>query len=307
MVQQNLSLDRQVTESEQLSDNTKTDASKEMIDTSSSKSADRFPELVRLCAIVLRNTLLGGNVISLRFLSSPRLMAHYVAECLFLSRLLYRGNGLPQVHVWQGLGIADQREIDLTVSLDAAQEWLRSVPSFGIDLLNLCLLAKIAGSRVIFEIGTLHGSSALHFALCSPNAEIYTLDLPSSARPSLRTTTMDEAHIGDHRTAKSYYFSGRAEEKQIRPLFGDSGTFDFSPFFGRVDLFFVDGSHSYEYVRNDTEKALQCVRPGGIIAWHDYGRAGVNGVTQWLHEFRDAGNKVFRVPGGSLAYMRVTP
>jgi predicted O-methyltransferase YrrM len=280
--------------------------SKETVDSSFSGLANRFSELVRLCAIVLRNTLLGGNVISLRFLNSPRLMAHYTAECLFLSHLLRPGDGLPQVSVWHGLGIPDRMDIDLTLSLDAAQEWLRSVPSYGVDLLNLCLLAKIAGSRVIFEIGTLHGSSALHFAMCSANAEIYTLDLPSSARPSLRTTAMDEAHIGDHRAAKTYYFSGRAEEKQIRPLFGDSGTFDFSPFFGRVDLFFVDGAHSYEYVRNDTEKALLCVRPGGVIAWHDYGRAGVNGVTQWLHEFRGAGNEIFRVPGGSLAYMRVT-
>lgn len=49
-------------------------------------------------------------------------------------------------------------------------------------------------------------------------------------------------------------------------------------------------------------KALECVRGEGIIVWHDYGRMGVNGVTKWLHEFAKMGNKVYSVPGSSLAY-----
>jgi predicted O-methyltransferase YrrM len=36
-----------------------------------------------------------------------------------------------------------------------------------------------------------------------------------------------------------------------------------------MDLVFVDGAHSYEYVKNDTEKGWEMLRPGGIIAWHD--------------------------------------
>lgn len=36
-----------------------------------------------------------------------------------------------------------------------------------------------------------------------------------------------------------------------------------------MDFVFVDGFHCYEYVKNDTEKGLEMLRPGGIIAWHD--------------------------------------
>ena len=36
-----------------------------------------------------------------------------------------------------------------------------------------------------------------------------------------------------------------------------------------MDLVFVDGAHSYDYVKNDTEKGLEMLRPGGVIAWHD--------------------------------------
>jgi hypothetical protein len=47
------------------------------------------------------------------------------------------------------------------------------------------------------------------------------------------------------------------------------------------------------------------VAPGSIIVWHDYGRFGINGVSRWLHEFAAQGRELYRVPGGSLAYMRV--
>ena len=45
-------------------------------------------------------------------------------------------------------------------------------------------------------------------------------------------------------------------------------------------------------------------RPGSVIAWHDFGRFGVNGVTRWLREF-SRNHAVYCVPGGSLAYMRI--
>lgn len=241
-----------------------------------------------------------------RLVKSPRLMVHYATECLFLYRLFGQVDGLPQVSVWQGLGLPDQeQDIGVAICTEAAQEWFRSMPSYGVDLIALCMLSRIVRPKLILEIGTLRGSSALHFAMNSPHAQVYTLDLPPSQKPSLTTTIMDNIHVDHHAERARYYFGGRPEEERVHCLFGDSATFDFSPFFGRVDLFFIDGAHSYEYVRNDTLKALQCVRPSGVIAWHDYGRSGVNGVTRWLHELRDEGREICRIPGGSLAYMQV--
>ena len=52
-------------------------------------------------------------------------------------------------------------------------------------------------------------------------------------------------------------------------LRSDSAKFDTTPYLNSMDLVFVDGAHSYEYVKNDTEKGLEMLRPGGIIAWHD--------------------------------------
>lgn len=38
-----------------------------------------------------------------------------------------------------------------------------------------------------------------------------------------------------------------------------------------ADLVFIDGAHDYESVRYDIEAADRKVRPGGILAGHDYG------------------------------------
>jgi len=33
----------------------------------------------------------------------------------------------------------------------------------------------------------------------------------------------------------------------------------------------VDGSHTYDDVIADTESALDIVKAGGVVLWHDYG------------------------------------
>jgi hypothetical protein len=115
---------------------------------------------------------------------------------------------------------------------------------------------------------------------------------------------VDELHIGAHRRVSRYVYEAHAEGSKVRQLYGDSAVFDFSPYRQGVDLFFIDGAHSYDYVKSDTLKALDCVRGGGIV-WHDYGRFGVNGVSRWLHELSRSGREVCRLPGSSLALLRI--
>ncbi len=39
-----------------------------------------------------------------------------------------------------------------------------------------------------------------------------------------------------------------------------------------MDLVFVDGSHTLNYVRSDTANAFKMVVPdSGVVVWHDYG------------------------------------
>lgn len=168
-------------------------------------------------------------------------------------------------------------------------------------------IPQILKPRQVFEIGTLTGYTAFHFALNSPDdAKIYTLDLPMGEKiaPQLKTTMVDGTHIESHLGQRQYAFDNTAVAEKITCLFGDSAAFDFSPFHNQIDLFFIDGAHSYEYVRSDTLNALRCCHPGSVIAWHDFGRVGVNGVSKWILEFART-HQVYCVPGSSLAFMRV--
>lgn len=143
------------------------------------------------------------------------------------------------------------------------------------ELANLGLATKALEPRSIFEIGTYRGRSALNFALNSPpDCEVYTLDLPSEGGGDV-TAGM---HSADRRLARSAdpgadYRAFPISEK-ITQLYGDSTSFDFTPYEGEIDLVYVDGAHHYEAVRSDTENALRMVRPGGVVMWDDFGHYG---------------------------------
>ena len=60
--------------------------------------------------------------------------------------------------------------------------------------------------------------------------------------------------------------------------------FDFSPFYGKMDLVFVDASHAYEAVLNDSLQAFKLISDTGIIVWDDYDPIHGLGVMRALAE-----------------------
>jgi hypothetical protein len=69
---------------------------------------------------------------------------------------------------------------------------------------------------------------------------------------------------------------------------------------------FIDGSHAYEYVLNDSEKVFAIMRGQGLILWHDY--TNWPGVWTALNELyqKDARFKGVRHIGGtSIAMLAV--
>jgi len=256
----------------------------------------RVQEAVRTGFIALRNVVLGSNLRSLSKLSNPRQLVRFSTQSLFVYDSFFR-HGLPQKNIRDIL--PHNSKSDITLFLDCQEFWINELSCSAEDIVSLCLITRLLRPKTIFEIGTLHGYTALHFAANSPEATVYTLDLPPNSRGVLRTTVVDDQLVEDH---NNDFFGSRAEAKRIVRLFGDSATFDFSPYHSKVDFFFIDGAHSSEYVRNDTFKALECCHHGSVIAWHDYGRSGVNGVSAWLHQFSNSHFQVYRVPNGSLAF-----
>jgi Methyltransferase domain len=274
------------------------------------KSLEGSGGTVRAWLIAVRNLMLGQNLASLRLLTRPRQLVGYVNENLFLLDTYSGSRKLEQRNVFDVLPAKPTQSV-LLGSLDRrggayGEPWFHPVASYAIDIVSLCLLCRILRPKTVFEIGTLRGYTTYHLAMnTEADARVFTLDLPSDGlvAPALKTTPVDRWH---HPTGqpRDYCFAGSDVATKITTLFGDSATFDYSRFHGTVDLFFIDGAHSYEYVRSDTEHAIRCCGPGSVIAWHDYGRHGVNGVSKWLHELAET-RRVYCVPGGSLAFMRV--
>ena len=158
----------------------------------------------------------------------------------------------------------------------------------GYELLVLASLVRKAQPRRCFEIGTFDGRTTLNLAANSPDdAVVITLDLPPKelGRTSFAVAPGDAQFID--KPASGARFRGTPHAARITQVFGDSATFDYAPYEGNMDLVFVDGAHSYEYVKSDTRAALRMLRPeGGMILWHDYGSPYWKGLTRALNELR---------------------
>lgn len=169
------------------------------------------------------------------------------------------------------------------------------------DLFFLSLMVKTLKPKIIFEIGTFDGVSAVHFALNSsdPKTLIYTLDLPPTNE--IKFSELEWDFLKERRPG---YFIERYQTTAVRQLFGNSMNFDFSPYYGQVDLMFIDGNHNAEYVRHDTAEALKMVRPGGVIVWHDfYGMPGED-VSDVIVQFARK-YPIFRIKNTCLAVLKI--
>jgi len=176
------------------------------------------------------------------------------------------------------------------------------------ELIVLNSLVRTSGARSIFELGTFDGRTTRNLAAnCAADGRVWTIDLPRASMESLEAPihAHEEKYVDKAQSGTRY--RGTPEESRIEQLYGDSGSYDFSRFKDAIDFVFVDASHAYKYVINDSLVALQMLRAGGgTIAWHDYGRwdgvtRAVNDLQARHPDFRD----VVQVQGTTLALLRI--
>lgn len=182
---------------------------------------------------------------------------------------------------------------------------LRPEPVDGnTTLFELTVMNKIVKTQRVtkaFEIGTFNGRTALNIAAnMSVSGKVWTLDLPKnkSTKTQLAINPKDKSGWSDmvyiEKNVTGKLFKRSTENKKITQLLGDSANFDFSPFYGKMDLVFVDGSHTAAYVQNDSQVALKLIRKNGIVIWHDY--------SVW-HDATSVLNKLYK-KGGPFKRMK---
>jgi predicted O-methyltransferase YrrM len=159
------------------------------------------------------------------------------------------------------------------------------------DMVTLATLVAVCRPRQVLEFGTCEGASTWHLWANSPaEASITTLDLPpytsvaGSTDPDLQGVALRPMLPHDPR---------------VRLIEQDSRTW--IPDLRDVEFCFIDAGHSYECVKNDTEKAFSVMRPGGLVVWHDatWRRDGYV-VNDYLRELRSAGRDVVLLVAGPL-------
>jgi predicted O-methyltransferase YrrM len=141
--------------------------------------------------------------------------------------------------------------------------------------------------KSVFEFGTFDGRTTINMAINAPyDAKIFTLDLPKNqiAKTKFKLDKEDLKYAKIVTSGSRYM--GKEGSGKIVQLFGDSATFDYKPYLGKIDFIFVDGSHAKAYIKNDTETALRLRSKNGVILWHDYASVWPD-VTNTLDELQE--------------------
>ncbi|HWB61285.1 MAG TPA: class I SAM-dependent methyltransferase [Chthoniobacteraceae bacterium] len=156
----------------------------------------------------------------------------------------------------------------------------------------------------VLEIGTFIGNTTRLMAENAPNAIIHTVDLPedfSAGSDPVANVPKDDFHLIQKRVVGKNYKDLPCASR-IRQHFADTATWDFREA-GHPVFFFIDGSHTYEYCKSDSEKCLELCGGRGVFLWHDYDR-GHPGVVRFISEWRRKGRDIRRIAGTPLGYWK---
>lgn len=172
------------------------------------------------------------------------------------------------------------------------------------DAVALLSLLVAENPMEVLEVGTYMGHTTRAIAENLEVATVHTVDLPpefSEAQATSDLPPKDDFHLIARRVV-GREFKGQLWEKQIVQHLGDTALMDFGQF-GQPTFFFIDGSHTYEYCKNDSERCLSLCPSGGTFLWHDCNETHP-GVIRFILEWRALGRNIIRIHGTDLAYWK---
>ncbi|MGB2775332.1 MAG: class I SAM-dependent methyltransferase [Anaerolineae bacterium] len=179
------------------------------------------------------------------------LIDHRAEERAYVTQTYGLGDGLPTV--------------DLLDLLPGFEETVEPVSFLeGTSLLTDLALLKALARRFpqcrYLEIGAWRGESVANVA--SVAAACVSISLSAD---EMRQSGYHQELIAAH----GFYSKSLPN---ITHIGHDSRTFDYASLPEKFDLIFVDGDHTHDSVRIDTQNAFKMLRgPDAMIVWHDYG------------------------------------
>jgi predicted O-methyltransferase YrrM len=209
----------------------------------------------------------------------------------------YRLDAIPEIGLSEILG---DRHAKIQLTVMPYEDGM--MPSNEAMILLSILAAE--SPQEVLEIGTFMGHTTRAMAENLPNSKIHTVDLPLDYKPdtsAARQVPMDDFHLIEQRVV-GREFQNEQVRNRIVQHYANTANWDFSAA-GHPNFIFIDGSHTYEHCKNDSEKCLEIASAAAVFLWHDCdGRHP--GVTRFIMDWRKLGRDVRRVSGTSLAYWK---
>ncbi len=159
-------------------------------------------------------------------------------------------------------------------------------------LVSLIESLNCAGLTMV-EIGSYRGESAEIFLGTGKVDRIYCVD------PWLMFYDPDDgAAFTDMKKVEQDFDRRHSNDPRVVKVRGTIDTFieqykNDPDVFGKIDLVYIDGLHTYEGVSHDIERTQGEIKPLRAIAGHDYFKDGWPGIYRAVHEAVGEPDKVF--------------
>ena len=176
-------------------------------------------------------------------------------------------NQIPVVHLTHSSNsLVGDRKCQIKLRMMKYEDGMTPYP----DTVALLSILVAENPSEVLEIGTYMGHTARAMAENLENTTIHTIDLPSDfpAQPGVGDSLPKSNFDLIARRIVGREFKGQPCEARIVQHFGDTSVIDFTRI-GQPTFFFIDGSHTYEYCKNDSEKCLALCPRGATFLWHD--------------------------------------
>ncbi len=162
----------------------------------------------------------------------------------------------------------------------------------------LCWLTKQIKGNIV-EIGCNKGLTTRDLAISNPEKIIYTVDYFN--------TDGGMSNMQKHESPSLKDFCLYARDLwNVVCIYKNSAEINYESL-SNVKLIFIDGDHTFDAVKADTERALNFLysNSGGLIVWHDY----YEGAPKWVGVMKfvnSLGIEVDHIKGTRLAVTKIT-
>jgi predicted O-methyltransferase YrrM len=210
------------------------------------------------------------------------------------------------VHKVTSLNLARLFAVDETLMINGGG-WKEGGVAPAERLLIAQLLRYFQPKRLL-EVGTYRGTTTrLMLDSLNPGSHIYTIDLPLDRQFEQNAAATDQPLIEDPKVGVDYLSHPLAGT--VTQILGNSlnaATWQQVP--DSIDFAFIDASHSYEAVRNDTQQVFDKIAPEAVVIWHDYTLVenAERGVGKFIRELMLTRRDIFVCEGTEMA-LRIPP